>query len=124
MLCDLLKAGSSDLQYLLDLYEEHNIDVNDNLEEARELFEDRIDVNALIYVALSHVAQTFIQEQSEELFQRTGYSSLYPPDYEIITDFMASDLYFVNPEVQEVYEDWCASRRLTQEQQLMQRMRQ
>ncbi len=125
LLCDLLQCGSLDLEFLLDLYDANDIDLERNIEQARELSNGKIeDINVLIYQAFDSIAQQFLREQSEVLFERTGYSEVYPPEYEIYTNYLDSHFWFRSAEVQTLFDEWSESRRLTQEQQLMQRMRQ
>lgn len=94
-----LWAWYLDVKYLVELIEEHNLDVDDIAENIEFNFwkEFKADINYFIYEALSQIANKFI-ESNIELFE---YESA---EFEIYTNYMDSHIYFISEIVQSEFE--------------------
>lgn len=94
-----LWAWYLDVKYLVELIEEHNLDVDDIAENIEFNFwkEFKADINYFIYEALSQIANKFI-ESNIELFE---YES---DEFEIYTNYMDSHIYFISEIVQSEFE--------------------
>lgn len=94
-----LWAWYLDVKYLVELIEEHNLDVDDIAENIEFNFwkEFKADINYFIYEALSQIANKFI-ESNIELFE---YES---DEFEIYTNYMDSHIWFSSEKVQSEFE--------------------
>ncbi len=94
-----LWAWYLDVKYLVELIEEHNLDVDDIAENIEFNFwkEFKADINYFIYEALSQIANKFI-ELNIELFE---YES---DEFEIYTNYMDSHIWFSSEKVQSEFE--------------------
>ena len=94
-----LWAWYLDVKYLVELIEEHNLDVDDIAENIEFNFwkEFKADINYFIYEALSQIANKFI-ESNIELFE---YES---DEFEIYTNYMDSHIWFNSEKVQSEFE--------------------
>ncbi len=106
IVCELLECGSLDLDYLSELCDKNNIELD--IESIRQEYWS-ININILIYVALRQIAQEFITENEEEICNILKVSDLeeYISNndlYETFTNCMDSHLRFINEEIQELFE--------------------
>lgn len=95
----LIDGWYSDLQYLVDTIEKYKLNVDSILDQVEDCFWgiQPIKINYLIYIALTTVAQSFI-EQNKELFEECS------DDYFIHTNYLDSSIYFEDEKVQEAFE--------------------
>jgi len=105
ILSDILRnitgAWYLDLQYLVNILEEHNIDFDDVMESIESCFWDsiKLDFNTIIYETLSMVAHKFIEE-NKDLF------SSHQDDFTVYCNYMDSHIYFEDEEVQSKFEGY------------------
>jgi len=94
-----LWAWYLDVKFLVELIEEHNLDVDDITENIEFNFwaEFKTNINYFIYEALSQIANKFI-ESNLELFE---YES---DEFEIYSNYMDSHIWFSSDLVQSKFE--------------------
>lgn len=96
---NILDGGYLDLKYLADTIEEYKLSVDEIVESVEQDFwkECITQINYLIYVALTMVAQKFI-DGNQKLFEEKSN------EYEIFTNYLDSHVYFEDEEVQREFE--------------------
>jgi len=97
-----LWAWYLDVKFLVELIEEHNLDVDDIAENIEFNFwaEFKTNINYFIYETLSQIANKFI-ESNLELFE---YES---DEFEIYTNYIDSHIWFTSEIVQSEFERFC-----------------
>ncbi len=106
IICELLECGSLDLDYLSELCDKNNIELD--IESIKQEYWS-FNINILIYATLRKIAEEFIAENQEEICSILEVSDLeeYISDndlYETFTNCMDSHLWFINEEIQELFE--------------------
>lgn len=96
---NILDGWYLDLEYLTNTIEEYKLSVDEIIESVEQDFwkEYTTQINYLIYVALTMVAQKFIEE-NEKLFEDKS------KEFEIFTNYLDSHVYFEDEEVQSEFE--------------------
>lgn len=96
---NILDGGYLDLEYLTNTIEEYKLAVDEIVESVEQDFwkEYVTQINYLIYIALTMVAQKFIEE-NEKLFEDKSN------EFEIFTNYLDSHVYFEDEEVQREFE--------------------
>lgn len=96
---NILDGGYLDLEYLTNTIEEYKLAVDEIVESVEQDFwkEYVTQINYLIYMALTMVAQKFIDE-NEKLFENKSN------EFEIFTNYLDSHVYFEDEEVQREFE--------------------
>ncbi len=96
---NILDGWYLDLEYLTNTIEEYKLAVDEIVESVEQDFwkEYVTQINYLIYMALTMVAQKFIEE-NEKLFEDKSN------EYEIFTNYLDSHVYFEDEEVQREFE--------------------
>lgn len=96
---NILDGGYLDLEYLTNTIEEYKLAVDEIVESVEQDFwkECITQINYLIYMALTMVAQKFIEE-NEKLFEDKSN------EFEIFTNYLDSHVYFEDEEVQREFE--------------------
>ena len=81
----LIDGGYSDLKFLIDTIEKYKLSVDDILDKHSENFWEvkMVQINYLIYTALTLVASNFIKE-NEKLFKK------YNDEHQIYTNYLDS----------------------------------
>jgi hypothetical protein len=109
LLCQILDCGYLDIDFLVDLFDSNDIDID--VEDVRSNYGD-INVNILIYETIRQIAENFIDEHRDEIDEilelgenenLNNYMS-YHDLYEIYTNFMDSHLRFFNDRIQNLFE--------------------
>jgi len=95
----LIDGGYSDLKFLIDTIEKYKLSVDDILDKHSENFWEvkMVQINYLIYTALTLVASNFIKE-NEKLFKK------YNDEHQIYTNYLDSWIWWEEPNVQDVFE--------------------
>lgn len=98
---NILDGGYLDLEYLTNTIEEYKLAVDEIVESVEQDFwkEYVTQINYLIYMALTMVAQKFIEE-NEKLFEDKSN------EYEIFTNYLDSHVYFEDEEAQREFESF------------------
>lgn len=96
---NLLGAWYLDLQFLVNTIEENNLDADEIIQNVEMNFwkESILNINNLIYEALTQIAYRFIESNSK-LFEE------HSDEYEIFTNYMDSHIWFEDNEVQTEFE--------------------
>lgn len=96
-----LWAWYLDVQFLVELVEKYNLDIDDISENIEFCFwkEFKTDINYFIYEALTQIASKFI-ESNIELFESESN------EFEIYTNFFDSHIYFTSEIVQSEFENF------------------
>ena len=96
---NVMNVGYSDLEFLANTIDEYKLRVEKIVESVEENFwkEYVTQINYLIYIALTMVAQKFI-ESHEELFEDKS------DEYTVYTNYLDSHVYFEDEEVQREFE--------------------
>lgn len=101
LLCEILECWYLDINFLNDLLDTYNIELD--IDDIRSNFW-KIDVNILIYETFEQVKNQFIEENQEEI-ENLGFD-VYELDYEIFTNYMDSHLWFNKNEIDDLYQYW------------------
>jgi hypothetical protein len=96
---NLLKAWYLDVQFLVNLIDEHKLDFDDIYENVEMNFwkEIQFDINYYIYEALSQIAYKFINS-NKKLFKKES------DEFEIYTNYLDSHIWFSSRRVQYKFE--------------------
>lgn len=101
LLCDILECWYLDINFLNDLLDTYQIELD--IDDIKANFW-KIDVNILIYSAFEQVKNQFIEENKEEI--ENLWFDIYELDYEIYTNYMDSHLWFNNNKIDDLYQKW------------------
>ena len=110
LLCDLLECGFLDINYLTDLLDDNNIEID--LQDLKSNYWD-LNINWIIYDVISQIAERFIEENQDEIekildlwefWNLYDYMSCHEI-YEIYTNFMDSHLWFKDEAIQDLFEN-------------------
>ena len=95
----LLKAWYSDVEFLVNLIDEHKLDFDEIYENVEMNFwkEIQFDINYYIYEALSLIAYKFINS-NKKLFKKES------DEFQIYTNYLDSHIYFTSQRVQYKFE--------------------
>ena len=97
---NLMSAWYLDLQFLVNLLEEHKIDFDEVYENVEMNFwKEFININYFIYETFSQIAHKFIEENQELCNSKSD-------EFEIYTNYMDSHLSFKDEEVQTEFENY------------------
>ena len=96
---NLLKAWYLDVQFLVNLIDEHKLDFDEIYEnvEINSWKDIQFDINYYIYEALSQIAYKFINS-NKKLFKKES------DEFEIYTNYLDSHIWFTSQKVQYKFE--------------------
>ena len=96
---NLLWAWYLDVEFLVNLIEEHKLDFDEIYENVEMNFWKEFDcnINYFIYEALSQIAYKFI-DSNKELFENES------DEFEIYTNYIDSHIWFTSEKVQSEFE--------------------
>ena len=101
LLCDLLDCWSLDINFLDELLNEYEIDLD--IDDIKANFW-KIDINTLIYSSLESIKDMFIEDNKEEIQNLLFY--VYELDYQIYTNYIDSHLWFDNQKIDDLFQEW------------------
>lgn len=101
LLCDLLDCGYLDINFLDNLLNDYEINLD--IEDIRANFW-KVDINTLIYETFEIIKNMFIEDNKEEL--DTLWIDIYNIDYQIYTNYMDSHLWFNNNQIDDLFNNW------------------
>lgn len=101
LLTDLLQCGCRDINYLIDVLEKNDLQLD--VEDVKANFWE-VNVNTLIYEALYQVAEIFIAEFEDEICRLLGDGAKTDELYEIYVNYMDSHIWFHDERVHELFE--------------------
>lgn len=101
LLSDILECWYLDINFLNDLLDTYNIELD--IDDIKSNFW-KIDVNILIYSAFEIIKNQFIEENQEKI--ESLWFDIYELDYEIFTNYMDSHLWFNDNKIDNLFQDW------------------
>lgn len=110
LLCQILDCGYLDINFLIDLCDNNEIDID--VEDIKSNYWD-ININLIIYETIRQIAENFINDYKEEIskilelwefWNLEDYMS-YHEIYEIYTNYMDSHLWFKDDKIQNLFEN-------------------
>lgn len=101
LLCDLLDCWFLDINFLDELLNSYEIELD--IEDIKANFW-KIDVNTLIYSAFEEIKNQFIQDNKEEIQEL--WLDIDELDYQIYTNYMDSHLCFNDENIDNIYQKW------------------
>lgn len=106
LLAQILQCGYSDVQFLIDLCEKNEIDLD--IDDIKSNYWD-MNVNILIYDAIQQIANRFFDEYKNQIEEILNIRNLeqYRSEndvYEIYTNYLDSHLWFKDEKVQALFE--------------------
>lgn len=101
LLCDILECWYLDINFLNDLLDTYNIELD--IDEIRSNFW-KIDVNILIYETFEQIKNQFIEENQEKIEEL--WFDIYELDYQIYTNYMDSHLWFNDNQIDDLFQEW------------------
>lgn len=101
LLCDILECVYLDINFLNDLLDTYNIELD--IDEIRSNFW-KIDVNILIYETFEIIKNQFIEENQEKIEEL--WFDIYELDYQIYTNYMDSHLWFNDNQIDDLFQEW------------------
>ena len=101
LLCDLLDCWSLDINFLDELLNEYEIDLD--IDDIKANFW-KIDINTLIYSSLESIKDMFIEDNKEEI--QNLWFDVYELDYQIYTNYIDSHLWFDNQKIDDLFQEW------------------
>ena len=109
LLCDLLECGYLDINYLTDLLDNNNIEID--LQDLKANYGE-LNINWIIYDVIFQIAEKFIQENQEQIEKILDlwefwniYDYMSSHDiYEIFTNYIDSHLRFNDEKIQELFD--------------------
>lgn len=108
LLCDLLECGYSDIDYLVNLLDKNNIEID--LQDLKANYW-ALNFNWIIYDVMTQIAEKFIEDNQEkiekilDLWDSTIYDYMnYHEIYEIFTNYIDSHIWFNDEKIQELFE--------------------
>jgi hypothetical protein len=101
-----MKCWYLDLEFLNELIEKYNIDLD---------FEDTLltywytnikdlNINIFIYETLEKIKNMFLEDNKENI--EDLWFNIYNLDYEIFTNYLDSHLWFNDNEIDNLYQNW------------------
>ncbi len=110
LLCDLLECGYLDINYLTDLLDNNNIEID--LQDLKSNYWE-LNINWIIYDVMTQIAERFIddnQEEIEKILDLWEYWNLYDymnshEIYEIYTNYIDSHIWFNDEKIQTLFEN-------------------
>jgi hypothetical protein len=104
--CQLLNCWYLDVEFLDNLLDEYNIDID--IDDIKISYWEVNDINIIIYEAYSQIKEMFLSENQEEI-KSLGYNIEdfeAWKDFEIYTNYLDSHLWFNNPDIDNIYQNW------------------
>jgi hypothetical protein len=104
--CQLLNCWILDIDFLDNLLDEYKIDIN--IDDIKMNYWKVNDINILIYEAYSQIKDMFLTDKLEEI-KSLGYNIENFEewrDFEIYTNYLDSHLWFNNPDIDKIYQNW------------------
>lgn len=101
LLCNILECWYLDVNFLNDLLDDYQIDLD--FDDIKANFW-KIDINILIYSALEEVKNQFIDNNKEQIEEL--WFDIYSLDYEIYTNYMDSHIWFNDNKIDDNYQEW------------------
>lgn len=108
LLCDLLECGYLDVNYIADLLDNNNINID--LQDLQANYWV-LNVNYIIFDIINKIAEKFIEKNQEEiekildLWDSTIYDYMsYHEIYEVYTNYIDSHLRFKDEKLQELFD--------------------
>ena len=106
LLTNFLNCGYLDIKFLEDLIDNNNIDID--IEDIRSNYWE-LNINTIIYEVIRQIAEEFIENHKEEICNILDLWNLddYISQnylYEIFTNSIDSHLWFINDQIQELFE--------------------
>jgi len=110
LLCDLLECWYMDINYLTDLLDDNNIEID--LQDLKANYWE-LNINWIIYDVITQIAEQFIdenQDKIEKILDLWEFWNLYDymnshEIYEIYTNYIDSHLWFKDEAIQELFEN-------------------
>ena len=110
LLCDLLECGSLDINYLTDLLDNNNIEID--LQDLKSNYWE-LNINWIIYDVMTQIAERFIEdnrEAIEKILDLWEYWNLYDfmnshEIYEIYTNYIDSHIWFNDEKIQTLFKN-------------------
>ena len=110
LLCDLLECGYLDINYLTDLLDDNNIEID--LQDLKANYW-ALNINWIIYDVIFQIAEKFIEENQDEIEKILDlwefwnlYDYMSSHDiYEIYTNYIDSHLRFKDEAILDLFEN-------------------
>lgn len=105
LLRKILKCWYLDIEFLIDLIDEYDIDLD--LEDIiQNYWYENLNVNTLIYYCFIDIKDKFLKENSKEI-QKISWETLNDfEDYKIFTNCIDSHLRFTDDKINDLFEIW------------------
>ena len=104
--CQLLGCWRWDLEFLGELLEAYNLEID--IDEISMNYWKVDNINILIYDAYTQIKDMFIEENAKEIKTLWFDIDVFEEweDYEIHTNYMASTFWFMDDKVNKLYDKW------------------